>query len=367
MFNFFSTPSIPSQQEDERSTNRFDILRLFAAWLVLFSHSYPLTGRPHEEPLASSIGIDTLGGIGVSIFFVVSGYLVTISWERSQGVWDFVKRRAYRIYPALLGACLLTVLFLGPWLTPLSQLEYWKHAQTWGYFMTVTAFEIDYNLSGLFADNPLPNAVNGSLWSLAYEVRFYVYLILLGLLPGLMRYKFLTLLLGLSGIFLLRATLLPASVFDTVMGLDYYDAKLGILFCIGGVFASWRQVVKPDGWFALAMLLTSVFFVGAVQVLIFLIGLGTFVLWLGFKGHWLPKLPRGMGDWSYGLYLYAFPVQQTLAHFRLHEQGFALYVLCSSALTLLLAGLSWHLVEKVALRWKARIQNFQPERPNNCQ
>jgi peptidoglycan/LPS O-acetylase OafA/YrhL len=73
----------------------------------------------------------------------------------------------------------------------------------------------------------------------------------------------------------------------------------------------------------------------------------------------LPKLPRRMGDWSYGLYLYAFPVQQTLAYFRLHEQFFALYVLGSSILTFLLAGLSWHVVEKRALQWRATTQNFK--------
>ncbi len=100
-----------------RDDNRFDILRLIAAWLVLFSHCYPLGGRPGGEPLASTLGIDTLGGVGVSIFFVLSGYLVTLSLERSPSLLEFARRRALRIYPALVVICLLCVLVLGPLMT----------------------------------------------------------------------------------------------------------------------------------------------------------------------------------------------------------------------------------------------------------
>ena len=349
-----STSAQPSLQAQDRSANRFDFLRLVAAWLVLFSHCYPLAGRQQEEPLLSSaFGIDTLGGLGVSIFFVLSGYLVTLSWERSRGLWDFLQRRVLRIYPALLVTCLLCVFFLGPWLTTLSPTEYWMQAKTWGYFKTATAFQINYGLPGLFVANPLPHVVNGSLWSIAYEVRFYVFLMLLGVLPGAMRHKSLLLLAVLGGLLLLRPPVPPAATDELFLGLDFYDNKLGILFCMGAVFAAWRHRVRPGGWAALILLAAAALPLGSLQLLLFVTGFGMFVLWLGFHGRWLPQLPARMGDWSYGLYLYAFPVQQTLAHFRLHEYSFVLYVLCTSVLTFGLAALSWHGVEKHALRWKA--------------
>jgi peptidoglycan/LPS O-acetylase OafA/YrhL len=80
--------------------------------------------------------------------------------------------------------------------------------------------------------------------------------------------------------------------------------------------------------------------------------LGTLTLWLALYGLWLPRIPARVGDWSYGAYLYAFPVQQTLVHFKLHEASFIGFITLSTLLTGALGGLSWHLVEKPAMRWK---------------
>lgn len=116
--------------------NRFDTLRLFAALLVLWSHAFPLGGRPELEPLARYTGLDTLGGLGVAIFFVLSGYLLVLSWERNPNVWAFTRNRAVRIYPALVALCVLSVMVLGPLLTRLTQAEYWTHSFTWRYWLT---------------------------------------------------------------------------------------------------------------------------------------------------------------------------------------------------------------------------------------
>ena len=91
---------------------------------------------------------------------------------------------------------------------------------------------------------------------------------------------------------------------------------------------------------------------GTLQLLLYLLGLGTLALWLALHAKWLPRLPVRMGDWSYGAYLYGFPVQQVLAHFKLHQASFVGYVVACTVVTFALAGLSWHLIEKQALRWK---------------
>jgi peptidoglycan/LPS O-acetylase OafA/YrhL len=333
-----------------RDDNRFDILRLLAAWLVLLSHCFPLAGRPGSEPMLSTLGIDTLGGVGVCIFFVLSGYLVTLSLERSPHVLEFARRRVLRIYPGLMAICLLSVLVLGPLLTRWPSEAYWHHPLTWHYLWTAGAWDIHYPLPGVFATNPV-QAVNGSLWSLPYEITCYLALATVSLLPGALRFKAILTAAMLAALLLAR----PASLgpFTEFMGSDYYHSKLGLLFAVGSVFACWSARVRPMLWPALLLLATALWLPhGVWQLLLYVLGLGTLTLWLALYGKWLPRVPNCMGDWSYGAYLYGFPVQQVLAHFKWHEASFTSYVLACSAVTFALAGLSWHLVEKQALRWK---------------
>jgi peptidoglycan/LPS O-acetylase OafA/YrhL len=333
-----------------RDDNRFDILRLLAAWLVLLSHCFPLGARPQSEPMLSTLGFDTLGGVGVGVFFVLSGYLVTLSLERSPHLLEFARRRALRIYPGLIAICLLSVFVLGPLMTTWPTAAYWRHPVTWQYLWTAGAWDIHYPLPGVFATNPM-SAVNGSLWSLPYEITCYLVLAGLSLLPGALRFKVALAAAVLAAILLAR----PASLdpFTPLMWLDYYHGKLGLLFALGSVYACWRTHLRPMLWHALLLLAAALLLPhGAWHLLLYGLGLGTLTLWLALFGKWLPRVPPRMGDWSYGAYLYGFPVQQVLAHFRLHETSFVGYVVACTAVTFALAGLSWHLVEKQALRWK---------------
>jgi len=340
-------------RDTHRSDNRFDILRLFAAWLVLFSHCYPLGGRPASEPLNRTLGIDTLGGVGVAIFFVLSGYLVTLSLERSPNVLEFARRRALRIYPALIVVCLLCVLVLGPWMTTWPLAAYWNHSLTWTYLQTAGAWNIHYPLPGVFYTNPNPIAVNGALWSLPYEITCYCVLAAVSLLPWSLRYKTPLLAVGLVALLFARPAGPQLGPFDPFLGLDYYHGKLGLLFAVGAVFACWRTHIRPMAWPALLVVAVALYLPhGTWQLLLYLLGVGMLTLWLALYARWLPRVPARIGDWSYGAYLYGFPVQQVLAHYKLHEASFVGYVLASTVITFALAGLSWHLVEKQALRWK---------------
>lgn len=336
-----------------RHDNRFDFLRLLAAWLVLWSHSYPLGGQPQREPLASTLGIDTLGGVGVAIFFVLSGYLVTLSLLRSPHLWVFARRRVVRIYPALLVVCLLCVLVLGPALTQLPLGTYLRDGATWNYLKTATALHIKFTLPGVFADNPVPNAINGSLWSLPYEIKCYLVLAVLGLLPLSLKTKSLAAFALLLSVMLARPAAPALGIFDNFVGLDYYDSKLGLSFAVGAVFAAWKDKITPPGWLGALLIVVAPWVPHpALQLAAWVVGLSVLVLWLALYGKWLPAVPARMGDWSYGMYLYGFPVQQWLAHTQAYQWGLGWFVLASTLATLVLAGLSWHWVEKPAMRWK---------------
>jgi peptidoglycan/LPS O-acetylase OafA/YrhL len=338
----------------ERTQNRFDVLRLLAALCVLISHAYPISGQSEPDPFGRWVGLDTLGGVGVIIFFVLSGYLVTLSWERSADFLDFAWRRAVRIYPALLVLCVLTVFILGPAVTEIAISEYWRSSLTWRYLETITGINIQYTLPGVFTKNSLPNALNGSLWSLPYEINCYIALILLSIFRGNLKTK-----TGLS-VILLAAMILqhpghpPGNPFATWMGVDYYHAKLGLPFAIGAFFAATSKSVKPRLWYAFVIfgmiLLPSI---GAsAKTLLFLSGTSILSLHLALKGSWIPKPPESLGDWSYGVYLYGFPVQQVLAHAELQKYGLLTYISGCTVVTISLAAASWFFIEKPALKLK---------------
>lgn len=332
--------------------NRFDFLRLLAAWLVLFSHCYPLAGHKLGEPLARSTGIETWGGVGVAIFFVLSGYLVTLSLQRSPTLLEFARRRALRIYPALVTVCLLSVLLLGPWMTVLPLADYFGAKPTWQYLQTATAWQVRYGLPGVFTTNVYAGTINGALWSLPFEIGCYAALALVSVLPLPLRWKAALVCAGLFVLGLLHL-LLAAAGKPALLAIDSQWLKLGFYFSLGSVFACWRAQLRPRLWPAFALLGAALLARGQpFQFPLFALGLGMLTLWLALYGAWLPRVPARLGDWSYGAYLYGFPVQQVLSHYKLYEAGFWVYVVASTVVTFALAALSWHLVEKQALRWK---------------
>lgn len=334
----------------DRRTNNFDLLRLVAAWFVLFSHCYPLSGQPVADPFVRHTGIDTLGGIGVSIFFVLSGYLVTNSLERSSSVFSFARKRAFRIFPALAVLTIYCAYWLGPVLTTLPLETYLKHPQTAAYLWNISAWEIRYGLPGVFTTNPLPAVINGSLWSLPYEISCYLALTFLWLLRVPRRAAVTVVVLVLGFFLCTRPPMPPATVFDKYWGVDYYTVKLGLFFAIGAWFSLWRSTVRPSLWLGALLIGISVAMNHSnVQTAVFVFGFSVFVLALGSRPGLLPKLPEKMGDWSYGLYLYGFPVQQVLAMFGLASAGIAVFAMASTTIGLACAGLSWFLVEKPAL------------------
>lgn len=336
---------------------QFDTLRLVAAWLVLFSHGYSLSGIPEQEPLLRWTGQETLGGVGVGLFFVLSGYLVTLSWLRCPRLGVFMAKRALRIFPALVVVTVLSVAVLGPLVSSLSWTSYWASSDTWKYLRNVVGWRMSYTLPGVFETHSGNQSVNGSLWSLPLELRCYVGLALLGLLSrwvvGL-RY----LVLAAAVYFFIGAVTRPTDMPALVshLGLNFNQAKLGLLFCFGACVASWSSAQLLNllpAWAGLTVLLAMLLPAGQHLPLLWMAGAAALLWWATRGPTWL-AWPTRWGDWSYGLYLYAFPVQQLWVAQGLHHKGVLLYTAVCSASALALAWASWHGVEKLALAWKPR-------------
>ena len=156
--------------------NNFNIIRILAALAVLVSHSFILTGIG-AEPIKAVTGI-TLGGMAVDVFFITSGFLVSASLLTRRSIPEYLCARALRIFPAMLVVTGLTVFCLGVCFTDIPLLSYFTAPATYKYlFKNSTLIAgVVFHLPGVFEHNPLKGEVNGPIWSIPFELRFYALL-----------------------------------------------------------------------------------------------------------------------------------------------------------------------------------------------
>lgn len=335
--------------------NGFDYLRLFACLLVTFGHAYALTGQ--VGPAFAAIGVQTMG---LKIFFVLSGYLVSVSWLSDPNVPRFLMRRCLRILPALFVVVALSALIAGPILSTLSVREYFTHPVTWLYFSNA-AMNIRYSLPGVFSTNVYPHAVNGSLWSLPVEFVMYIVgpglIILLGAAKsrlGALAYVVLSVLITILSLLVMRVWPVPPPL--VIYGTNvWYILEMAPFFLIGSAFAVMRLEHTLNLGLALAAFLALALFpipVIALQEAALILVLTYSCLALGRSA--IPGLGKvaHFGDLSYGTFLYSFPVQQTLVHVIGVRGGPWANFFLGSVIAAALAFASWHLVERPALALK---------------
>ena len=339
-------------------SNNFDALRLLAATAVIFSHAFLLSeGSEAHEPLRWLTGQTILGIVGVFVFFVISGYLVTQSFEATGSAWRFATKRALRIWPGLALCILLCGFVLGPLVTRLALDAYLTNDATWDFVLQNLVLGVEHNnLPGVrfTGYDAFGTVVDGPLWSLPCEVAMYAMVLVLGA-ARLLRLPVLLMLLalGLARLSFDQAVNDFAADRGFVLRFAADTSWLLAFFVAGMILYKLRRYPIFDGRLALvaaAGLAASAAF-GTLVLLFPLFG-GYLILYLA-QAPWLPPLPAARyGDLSYGLYIYGWPVEQTLlcatdgalAWWQLFPAAF----LVSAAL----AFLSWHLVEKRALRWK---------------
>jgi peptidoglycan/LPS O-acetylase OafA/YrhL len=330
--------------------NNFDVLRLAAALLVLVSHSFALTQG--SDPVADATG-ETLGTTGLAIFFAISGFLIARSFLLTTRVRDYAAKRALRLLPALWVVVLFTAFVIGPLYTTLSLGDYLTHPDVWWY--VARSFFLDTvggTLPGVFEHNVEPNAVNGSLWTLPVEAACYVMIAVLGALALLVRRWALPLIYVV-----LLAIISPVgaakSLGTTTTGAELTSAFLVVAIFVGGAMLyvnrdriplRWELILPPVLAWALLRNSEWVAVITAVTI-------PYAVLLLAYR------TPRGLrrltapGDVSYGLYLYAFPVQQSIVDSTGGIAPGAMFAL-SLPITYALALGSWRLIELPALRRK---------------
>jgi peptidoglycan/LPS O-acetylase OafA/YrhL len=332
--------------------NNFNLVRLLAALCVLVSHSFALsTGNPDNEPLARSLGI-SLGSLAVVVFFITSGYLVGGSLLSRGDPARFVAARVMRIYPALIVVIVLSALVLGPLLTELPVARYFARSDTYRYVLTngVAIFGVDFYLPEVFQHNPYRGNVNGSLWTLRFELWMYV-LLLAAWLATAAR-GFVAAFAVIVGCLVVAGTAFywqsPALVPSATSASEKL-AWLTPMFLLGvaahllrdRIELSWPFVALAFAALIAAALAGQPYFKAAYPL--------CFAYIVLFVVYGLPALKWVQHqDYSYGLYIYGFVVQQILADI-VPGLGVLAMTGLAAVLALACATASWHFIEKPAL------------------
>lgn len=325
----------------ESRKNNFDIIRFFAATLVVFSHAYPLTsGHNGSEPFGLlTNGQMTYGELAVSVFFMISGFLITQSYDRSKNIIYYFKARILRIFPALIYCVLLSVFLLGPIFTEMSMKDYFKDYNTYEYLQTISLYWIQFDLPGVFLANVWPNAVNGSIWTLWYEFFFYIVVAALGVTRLLNKW-----------------VVLAGFIFSGYLNyhsIGGFYTELFIYFAAGMIFYLFRNQIKLNGVVAIISFLILIF-TRENPIFGYLLSiLGTYIIfYMAFNSRVRFHSFGKFGDFSYGIYIYGFPVQQIITHLFAGQLTHIENFLLAFPITLILAIVSWNLIEKRALKYK---------------
>lgn len=341
----------------EQRPNNFNLIRLVAALLVIYGHSYAVVASGGADAFTRYVGWGFFGSVGVDSFFVISGFLVTASalkadWRR------YVVSRILRIYPGLIVCVLLSVFVLGPLVT--TDPGYFRSSQTWRYLIrNGTGFSIEWFLPGVFGDLR-DKAVNGVLWSVMLELKLYA--IVLGLyLVGILQRRSLFNVLAFA--VLTVGYLSPSTM---LFGNSPTDLHVCSLYVFGMLLWINRDRIILNEFILLGLLCVAAITQGTNK---FVVAIALLIAYSVMMAAYLPGLGwfRKVGDYSYGVYLYGWPVQQLVLKLN-HNMSAPMDTLLACLIALAMAAVSWHFLEKPLLSLKDRLPRPQkvssPEQPS---
>ena len=301
-----------------REVNNFDVLRIVFAWFVVISHSYFLNGASISDPLGwATDNYLIFSYIGVKGFFVISGYLIFQSLTRSHSLMEYLTKRVLRIFPGLVVAVFLT-LVATCFVYPKKDISYFLNQEIYSYFLdNILLFISHFDIPGVF-ENMKSTALNGSLWTIKFE--FLCYLMLIFIFPFKKKRRTTALLTTLLLISLVALQFFYSDWLQTIKKPIQLDlmVELASYFLMGSVLAcfDWETNAykKSMLYISIALILVAVFF--RLDRLILIAPLGFVIIWFGKRksstAAWIHKT---IGDPSYGMYLYAFPIQQFMIYF----------------------------------------------------
>jgi peptidoglycan/LPS O-acetylase OafA/YrhL len=294
-----------------------------------------------------------LAQIGLSGFFVISGYFIFQSLERSKSFLDYFKKRILRLFPALFAVLLLSVV-LAPFLYK-SEVPFFKNIEVYTYLPNnLSLYHFQSNIKGIFDTNAY-HAINGSLWTIRYEFSLYIAISMLFFFREQKQVALILLLLIFTFFYFLYVFYLNSFAGSTLFGLQgLHVLNLGAFFIGGSLLASLQfEKVKNK----------NVILGGVILILVLSISFNIYdsvkhvfipivVMLIGFIPLPFIRSFGKIGDMSYGIYIYSFPIQQILMYF--FKMNTYTLMLVSVLLSIGFGYISWHLIEKKVLLYKYR-------------
>jgi peptidoglycan/LPS O-acetylase OafA/YrhL len=333
-----------------------DLFRIVFATLVLLSHAYEFSDGNRSRELFGRMTHSTMsfGEVGVTGFFLLSGYLIVQSWQHDPELLNYLRKRVLRIVPGYLVAALGSTVVVGLLVPGVP--GFFKKL---GLRYLASLILLSYPLTPLVFPGTTFKLVNGALWTIAYEFRCYILVAVLGAC-GLLRRR--TLWLGLTVALLIAMTYPPLKLthppparLELLFGRAYDDCRLTAAFLTGGCFFLFRDRVKfrlsiacvAAGLFIFIDILEP----SAIEAAVTLCGSYLLFYFGSEYSHglsWMRKVP----DISYGIYLYGWPALGLLVWY-VHAIPLVLFGL-SVLICVALGWLSWHFVERPMLKLKRR-------------
>jgi peptidoglycan/LPS O-acetylase OafA/YrhL len=353
-------PSIGTVLESRKGVGPgFDMLRIGLAFSVVGWHSFHIAqGEPNS---VESLPFFWFPGYAVlSMFFALSGFLITGSAMRLS-LGNFIVNRGLRIVPALLVEVVLSAIVLGAIFTTLPLPEYFQSHGFWRYFGNIAGF-VSFTLPGVFDTNPA-RAVNISLWTIPFEIGCYILMAGLILSGSLHKPKIVLALCAAFGIITIGVYLFepnaPTSALDPRNIFGGNGSRLSISFLLGIAIYLYRFDLPYSHRSAVACLLFCLAVAavgplpGAILDVFVAPALAYLTAYIGVTD--LPELPLfHRGDYSYGVYLYGYPLQQTIVTAWPHHGNVFLLILVSVPVITGFAAFSWHLIERPILQLRRR-------------
>ncbi len=329
-----------------RNLNNFDLLRLVFASMVFLHHSYSLTGDPGLLKLGYFFRVE----FAINCFFVISGFLVFMSFDNSKSVKEYLAKRFRRIYPAYFSVIILCA-FLGLFITDLSLPEYFsmKFIKYLAANLSLLNF-IEPSLPGVFINNPI-KAVNGALWTIRTEVMCYCLVpVIVILIRRFSKGVLFAIIYFLAYILFQVFNVISVRTGQTIFMQLAYIPWHFLCFLSGGIiYFNYSYFEKKA---RLLFLLSLFIYLGSIAsglTILKPISLAVLIIYSACFFYYLGNFGK-YGDFSYGVYIFHFPIIQTLIYYNIFRVNPFLAFALSSAIILIISFISWHMIEKPFLK-----------------
>ena len=352
--------SVTQKSKEEQRNNNFNIIRMIATIFVFTGHMGIILGD--SPTLLGSWGTHQ---IGVNILFIISGYLITMSWLSDPNPVHYGIRRFFRLWPPLAAMILFMMYVAGPRLSNLGPEGYFE--SWYGSFLSNLKFKMTYGLPGVFMDLPCSNTVNGSLWTMPVEAAIYV---ITPIVLTILRVKKNQTKSSFYRMVIFTALICGFDVYIriahegekvTFYGVDLIYAYHLLVFYVIGMLFTYKEIRKylnlQVGLVGLCVMLFFQFSSPPLQYLTMYFALPYFIFSFAFTPNAVFHKVGSKVELSYGIYLYGFFFQQLVVYWGLKYEillNYTTALLSSGFLTVIAALLSYFLVEKPML-WFSRL------------